>query len=188
MSEGNHVSQSASPDMPDFVPQGVVVNRLMPGRANLPEKLQGKIILSDWADALVNHTAYKEVDPDYLSRMLLVQTLTAQTPEEVFEQSGIRKLQELVPNAPGLGTGVVEIADLYVTSSDFGEGAPCYMIVDIVDETTGDAIRFSTGATQLQAQIIALLSFGTWPIRCQIKRTERKDRGGRFLFWLFPPE
>lgn len=182
------MTDPVSHDRPDFVPEGVVVNRLMPGRAPLPEKLQGKLILSDWADALVNHTAYKEVDPDYLSRMLLVQTLTAQTPDEVYEQSGIRKLQELVPNAPGLGTGVCEIVDLYVTSSDFGEGAPCYMIVDIVQDDTGEVTRFSTGATQLQAQIIALLSFGTWPIRCQIKRTERKDRGGRFLFWLFPPE
>lgn len=179
---------NASPDRPDFVPGTVVSNRLMPGRAPLPDVLQGKLVLSDWADALVNHTAYREVDPDYLSRMLLVQTLEAQTPDEVFEQSGIRKLQELIPNAPGLGTGPVEIVDLYVTASDFGEGAPCYMIVDIIDETTGEAVRFSTGATQLQAQIIALLSFGTWPIKCQIKRTERKDRGGRYLFWLFPPE
>lgn len=182
------MTDDASPDRPDFLPEAVVVNRLMPGRAPLPEKLRDKLSLSGWADALVNHTAYKEIDPDYLSRMLLVQTLTASTPDEVFEQSGIHKLQELIPNAPGLGTGPVEIVDLYVTASDFGEGAPCYMIVDMIDETSGEATRFSTGATQLQAQIIALLSFGTWPIRCQIKRTERKDRGGRFLFWLFPPE
>lgn len=182
------MSEDASPDRPDFLPDPVQTNKLLQGRHPLPEKLRDKLSLSAWAESIVNRAPYKELDPDYLSRMLLVQTLTAQTPDEVFEQAGIRKLQELVPNAPGLGTGPVEIVDLYVTSSDFGEGAPCYMIVDIIDETSGDAIRFSTGATQLQAQIIALLSFGTWPIRCQIKRTERKDRGGRFLFWLFPPE
>lgn len=182
------MTTDASPDAPDFVPEGVIVNRLMPGRAALPEKLQGKINLSDWANSLVNKAPYREPDSDYLSRMLLVQTLTAATPEEVFAQSGIKKLQELIPNAPGLGTGIIEICDLYVTDSDFGEGAPTYMIVDMIDESTGEATRFSTGATQLQAQIIALLSFGQWPIRCQVKRTERKDKGGRFMFWLLPPE
>jgi hypothetical protein len=66
------------------------------------------------------------------------------------------------------------------------EGAPCYMILDYISLDTGAKRKTTTGATQLQAQILRLIGFGIWPIRCQIKRTERKDKGGRFLFWLYP--
>lgn len=173
---------------PDFVPQGMIVPKLLQGRKPLPDTLAVKIDMSAWAESLANKAVYREIDPEYLSRALLVQTLTAETPEEVFNQSGIRKLQELVPNVPGMSTGPGTITDLYVTGSDFGEGMPCYIIVDFLSADTGELTRFSTGAAQLQAQILALLSFGTWPIDCQIKRTDRKDRGGRFLFWLSPVE
>ena len=156
--------------------------------APLPAALEGKLVLSSWAQSLVNHVPYAEPDPDYLSRMLLVQTLTAETPDAVFEQAGLRKLQEAIPNVPGGSTGPVEIYGLYVTGSDFGEGAPCYMILDTRDLETASEVKYTTGATQLQAQILRLVSFGVWPIRCKITRTERKDRGGRFLFWLFPPD
>lgn len=182
------MTQDDKADRPDFVPAGISTDMILAGRKPLPEALQDKMNLSAWAESLANKAPYKEPDPDYLSRMLLIQTLTAATPEEVFAQSGIRKLQELVPNAPGMTSGPGTITDLYVTASDFGEGAPCYIIVDFMSAVTGELTRFSTGASQLQAQILALLSFGTWPIDCEIKRTDRKDRGGRYLFWLSPVE
>lgn len=171
---------------PDFVPTGVSTDMILAGRHPLPEPLADKMNLSSWAESLANKAPYKEPDPDYLSRMLLVQTLTAATIDEVFAQSSIRKLQELVPNLPGQTTGPGTIIDLYVTGSDFGEGMPCYILVDFLSANTGELTRFSTGASQLQAQILALLSFGRWPIDCEIKRTDRKDRGGRYLFWLSP--
>lgn len=164
------------------------IEAMLAGDAALPEELRGRIVLRDWADSLVNHAKYEEPDPDYLSRTLLLQTLMAETPEAVLTQSGIRKLQESIPNAPGAGTGAVEVTSLYVTGSDFGEGAPCYMIFELTDLETGVPQKYSTGATQLQAQFLRLISLGVWPIRGQIKRTERKDRGGRFLFWFFPPD
>lgn len=154
----------------------------------LPAQLEGSFTLTAWAESLINHVPYVEPDPDYLSRTLLIQTLTAETVDDVLTQGGIRKLQESVPNVPGASTGPVEVYDLYVTGSDFGEGAPCYMILSLRDLETGFETKYTTGATQLQAQILRVLSLGIWPIRCKITRTERKDRGGRFLFWLFPPD
>lgn len=168
-------------------PTGEIVASPFDG-AQLPTQLQGVIVLSSWANALMNHTPYDEPDPDYLSRTLLFQTLTAETADEVLTQGGIRKLQESIPNVPGASTGPVEIFGLYVTGSDFGEGAPCYMILTLRDLETGFESKYTTGATQLQAQILRLISLGVWPIRGKITRTERKDRGGRFLFWLFPPD
>lgn|SRR5487761_267994 len=178
--------KNETPPAPDFVPQGTAP--ALTGSHPLPEILQGKFELTPWAESLVNRAPYNEPDPDYLSRMLLVQTLTAETAEAVLTQSGIRKLQESIPNVPGASTGPVEIYDLYVTGSDFGEGAPCYMILSVRDLETGFESKYTTGATQLQAQTLKLISLGTWPIRCKITRTERKDKGGRFLFWLFPPD
>lgn len=173
-------------DAPDFVPQEVfpALRKVHP----LPDILDGKINLSSWAESLVNKAPYSDPDPDYLSRMLLVQTLTAETIDDVFAQGNIRKMQEVIPNVPNAGTGPIEIYDLYVTGSDFGEGAPCYMILSVRDLETGFEARYTTGASQLQAQILALINLGVWPIRCKIGRTERKDRGGRFLFWLYPPD
>lgn len=154
----------------------------------LPTELTDKVDLSSWAEALVNKADYRSPDDDYLARKLLVQTLTADTVDAVFAQGNLRKLQEAIPNTPNAGTGPVEIYDLYVTDSDFGEGAKTYMILDTRDLESGFEVTYTTGATQLQAQILALLNLGQWPIKCKITRTERKDKGGRFLFWLMPPD
>jgi hypothetical protein len=165
-----------------------MVAPLIDSSATLPAELADNLNLSRWAESLVNHAPYTEPDPNYLSRVLLRQTLEATTPEQVFNPNDLDGLQKIIPNVPGAGTGPVEIDGLYVASSGMTEGAPCYMILDFTDLETGVKRKTTTGATQLQAQILRLLGFGIWPIRCQIKRTERKDRGGRFLFWLFPPD
>lgn len=154
----------------------------------LPEKLQGMINLGSWANALVLREKYREPDPEYLSLILLMQTLTAATPDEVLRQAGVGKLQEMIPNVPGANTGPIEINDLYVTESDFGEGAPCYVIMTWRDLELGTEVRATTGAQQVQAQLIKLLAFGIWPIRCCITRLDRKDKGDRYLFWVGPPQ
>jgi hypothetical protein len=173
----------------DIVPvSGAVINRLLRGELDLPAELTKVIDMQGWARSLITHEDYNEPDKDYLQRTLLLQTLSAESLEDVFRQGAVRKLQESVPNVPGGTTGPVDIYDLYVTDSDFGEGAPCYMLLGCRDLETGIEARYSTGAQQLQAQVMASICLGTWPIRCRITRTDRKDRGGRFLFWLFPPD
>lgn len=178
-------SQQEQSAAPDFVPSSMVAP-LISSPAKLPEALDGLFTLSAWAESLINHAPYTEPDPNYLSRLLLIQTLEATTPEQVLDPNDLDGLQKVVPNVPGAGTGPIEINGLYVARSDRADGAPCYMIFDYVDLETGVVRKTTTGANQLQAQFLRLLGFGIWPIRGQIKRTERKDRGGRFLFRLFP--
>lgn len=156
--------------------------------ARLPEDLDGIIDLSSWAEALYNGVPYNEPDEGYLSRLLIRQTLEATSPEQVFTPNDLDGLQKLIPNVPNAGTGPIEINGLYVAKSSMDQGAPTYMILDFTDLETGAIRKTTTGATQLQAQILRLIGFGVWPIRGNIKRTERKDKGGRFLFWLFPPD
>lgn len=170
------------------VSRGEVVQKLANERAPLPEIFEGKFTLTAWAESIVNNVPYVEPDPNYLSRLLITQTLTAASMDEVFAQRGVRKLQESVPNVPDAGTGPIFIDDLYIATSDQEDGMPCYMIMSTTHMETGEEAKYTTGAGQLQAQILAAISFGTWPIPCNIKRIDRKDRGGRYLFWMYPPE
>jgi hypothetical protein len=152
----------------------------------IPPLLAAKVDVIGWATSLFEGTTYTDPDPNYISRELLMMTLTADTVEAVLSASEITKLQQWIGNAPGAGTGPCEISDLYITGSDFGEGLPCYMIMTVTNLDTGHQRKVTTGASGLQAQVLRLISLGSWPIRCQITRTESKDKGGRFIFRLFP--
>lgn len=182
------MTTSASSKKDVAVKNGSAINRILSGEIEFPEEISKVIDMTGWAKALLTGTEYKEPDPDYLQRQLLLQTLSAETPEAVFEQGGIRSLQKSIPDVPGASTGPVEITGLYVTDSDFQEGARTYLLLTCVDLETGFESRYSTGVGQIQAQIMAALGMGIWPIRCRITRTERKDKGGKHMFWLFPPD
>lgn len=151
-------------------------------------KLAETVDLSAWANSLVNGVEYHEPDPDYLSRKLLMQTLTATTPEQVFEGTGIDGLQKMIPDMPDAGTGPIIISEIYVARSSLEQGTKTYVILTFTKMSTGETFTTTTGAQQVQAQLLKLASFGNYPVKCQIKRTDRKDRGGRFLFWVFPSD
>jgi hypothetical protein len=167
---------------------GGILGKLLAGEAVTPDEFHGVIDFHSWAKALLNHEDYQEPNKDYLSTLLMLQTLTSETIDEVFTQGGVRKLQEAVPNVAGASTGPIEIFNIYVTGSDFGEGAKTYVIMTARDMETGIETRYSTGAQQVQAQLLAMLLMGSWPLRCRIMRLDRKDRGDRFLFWVGPPD
>jgi|SRR6267378_3678793 len=154
--------------------------------APLPAELSGQFKLVDWYDSLVNKTPYVEPNPDFMSQRMLMLTLLSATPEQVMTPDKLIGLQELIPNAPGMSSGPVEFASIYVATSDQADGNKTYILFDLVNLDTNEVRTTTTGATMLQAQILTLLALGTWPIRGQIKRTERTDRGGRYLFQLFP--
>lgn len=162
-----------------------IVNRTTPGTV---AEVREQVSFEAWGNSLVNGTAYKEPDPGYLTRTLIMGLLTAETAEQVMAGNSIAKLQQIIPDAPGQGTGPIEITDLYVTGSDFDEGMPCYVIVSYVHMNDGESGKFTTGASYLQAQLLAMLNLGHWPIRCQIKRINRKDRAGKFLFQMYPAD
>lgn len=148
--------------------------------------LHEEIDFTAWGNALINGTDYDEPDPQYLVRQLLLGVLQSATADQVTAENAVLKLQNLIPDAPGQGTGPIQITDLYVTSSDFGEGAPCYIIATCHNLDTGEEVKFTTGAQYLQAQFLAMINLGHWPIQCQIKRINRKDKGGRYLLQMYP--
>lgn len=153
-----------------------------------PEGVARVLDMEGWAQSIVNRKPYVEPDPEFLSRMLAWQTITAESAEEVFRSQGIKGLQEMIPDTPGAGTGPIEITDLYVASSDFETGNPCYVIITATDLELTEEWKGTTGATNVQATLLALLANGVWPIRCQIIRGEQKDRGGRYLLLVVKPD
>ncbi len=154
----------------------------------LPEAFRTVINPAAWVNAILYHDKYVEPDPDFISRMLAAQSIMADTVEEAFSSAGIIKLQEWLIDRPGETTGPLEIIDLYVAASDFEAGTSSFVLVSFLMLETGATGKFSTGATNVQATLIGLLRLGTWPIRCQLKRGDSKDKGGKYLIHMLPPD
>lgn len=161
---------------------------LIQDTSRIPEAVNDIINMEAWASAVVRGTPYKEPDPDFIMRSLAIKAITAETPDEVFRQHNIRRAQEWITDEPGAGTGPIEILDLYVAESDFETGSPSYVIMSCVSLETGEEYKLTTGARNVQATLIGLIVSGVWPIRVQIKRGEMKDKGGRYLLFMLPPD
>lgn len=155
---------------------------------NIPPALSAIIDMGAWASAILRKTEYVEPDPDFISTMIAWRTISSQSIEEAFANQGVRKIQRMIADTPGATTGPIEITDLYVAASDFETGNPSYVIITATNMETGEEWRATTGATNVQATLIALMCNGMWPIQCQIKRGDSKDKGGRYLLFLLPPD
>lgn len=155
---------------------------------HLPAAFNDVINFEGWARAIVYRDPYKEPNPDFISQMLALQAITADTIEQVWQAAGVKKLQEILANTPGATTGPKEITDLYVAESDFETGNPTYVIITWMDMELGTEERVTTGATNIQATLIGLLKNGMWPMRVQVKRGDSKDKGDRYLMFMLPPD
>jgi hypothetical protein len=180
------------PSNSDIVPfrgsLAIPAGDIIADKSRIPAGVELIINMEAWASAIVRRTPYKEPDPDFLSAMLAYQAITAETAYEVLNAAGIKGLQESIPDVPGAGTGPFELTDLYVAESDFETGNPCYVIMTVTDLELGEEKKYSTGATNIQASLIGLLANGVWPIRAQIKRGDSKDKGGRHVMVMLPPD
>lgn len=156
--------------------------------AELPTELKGLFDIKDWVRALMTGEKYTELNPDFMAQRMMMLTLSATTVEEVLADEPMEGLQNLIPDAPWMGTGNITLTGLYVARSELENGAPTYMLLEYVREDRWEEVTTTTGATKLQLQFASMLAMGIWPIRGQIKRTDRKDRGGRHLFSFYPPE
>ena len=157
-------------------------------RIRVPEAISEIINVPGWIRSILLGRKYEEPDPDFISRMLALQAIEAETTEELFRASGVLKVQEIVPDVPLGEYGPFEITDYYVASSDFETGNPTYVIISGVLLDSGDEFRCTTGATNIQTTLIALIGLNVWPIRAKFKRSEIKDKGGRYLLFLMPPD
>lgn len=154
----------------------------------VPEQFFKVVNPQAWVNAILYGDTYHEPNPDFISRMLAAESIFAESPEEAFSSLGVHGLQNVLPDTPGATTGPLEITDLYVAASDFETGNPSYVVISAVKLATGEDVKYTTGATNVQATFIGLLRNGVWPIRCQFKRGDSKDKGGKFLIFMLPPD
>lgn len=162
--------------------------RKTPDIGKIPASLTKIINPEGWINAILYGDKYKEPDPEFISRMLAAMSVFAETPEEAFAVNGVRRLQAWLPDTPNASTGPLELTDLYVAESDFETGNPTYVIMSTVNMETGEEVRWTTGATNVQATLIGLLRNGVWPIKFQVKRGDSKDKGGHYLMFMLPPD
>jgi hypothetical protein len=157
-------------------------------KATWPEHLTTKIDFPGWVMAIAMGSDYKEPIPGYISKMLALEAILASTPEEVYKATGVKGLQEIIPDVPDATTGPHEILDLYVAESDIETGYSCFIIVEWLDLEMGGVSKWTTSATNVMSTLIGLLKFNQWPIRCQIKRGDSKDKSGKHLLLMLPPD
>jgi len=156
--------------------------------APLPPEIDGQFTVQDWFTALVTKEKYIEPNPDYMAERMLLLTLFSTTPEQVLTPKDLKGLQDLIPNVPWATTGPIILTDVYVAASDQEDGNTCYMLISYDSLDTGMSTTTTTGATHLQAQVLTLVALGAWPIKCQITRGDRQDKGGRYMFAMTPVE
>ena len=156
--------------------------------ADLPPELSKLFSLEAWLKSLIHGDPYTELDPDFMAKRMMMLTLSATTAEEIMADAPMDGLQKLIPDAPWQGTGNIMVTGLYVAKSDQPDGNPTYMLMEYFGKETGVEVTTTTGATKLQLQFASMLALGIWPLEGQIKRTDRKDRGGRHLFAFYPED
>lgn len=169
-----------------IVVQTSIETLLLETKPQLPLALDGAFELMSWYRSLAYREPYEEKDPERVARKIMLRTFQAKDAAAVFEHQKPFGLQGLVRNQPGASTGPIDIVDLYVAESEHKTGVPCFMVMEIVSHKTGDVMTTTTGAQEVQAQILSLIALGVWPIPCEIKRIDAQDRGGRYMFRVFP--
>lgn len=169
-----------------IVVQTSIETVLLEQKSLLPAALDGAFELMPWYRSLTLREPYEEKDPERIARKIMLRTFQAKDAASVFEHQKPFGLQGLVRNQPGASTGPIDIVDLYVAESEHKTGVPCFMVMEIMSRVTGDLLTTTTGAQELQAQVLSLVALGVWPITCEIKRIDAKDRGGRYMFRAFP--
>lgn len=152
------------------------------------ETIHLNVNVTAWMQSLVNGEKYAEPDPDFMMKSMMGKLLAAETAEEILADDPINGLQNVLPNVEGAGTGPIEIIGLYVAESNEATGYPTYVHITYVDLETGTEHRTTTGAGQIQMQLLQFVRIGAFPIRCQIKRLKATDQGGKHLLRMFPPD
>lgn len=154
----------------------------------LPAHVTAKIDLGGWMQTVFNKVPYTAMDGEAMNRLMLLSLLEAESVEEVLSESVGEKLQEMVPNAPFASTPPLEIFDVGVYPGDAENEPSTYLVIRATDLDSGEQVRLSTGATNIQVQMMRLLTLGVWPIRCCFKRIDKTDQGGRYIFRISLPD
>lgn len=157
-------------------------------RIKFPEEVEKYVSAEGWIRSILLGEKYREPDPDFLSRMLAAEVIFAGSIEEVFRQGMVRGLQEMLPDTAGYESEPFELDSIYVMESDYETGNPCYTVMRGTFLISGEDFITTTGATSVQAQLIALIAHNEWPIKAKFGRGDVTDKSGKHMMFLLPPD
>ena len=110
-------------------------------------------------------------------------------------QDGFERILEVIAQANNVADldaawrsrGMEELAGIPLTirgikkmPSDFESGLPWFLVVDGVNEVTGEPVTVTTGAVSVVAQLVKAWSMGAFPIRVRPVVAERPSRSGYY--------
>jgi len=76
-----------------------------------------------------------------------------------------------------LGRDLV-IRSIQKMPSSYEGGIPWFLVVDAVDEETGQAVTFTTGAINVVAQLVQAFALGGFPLKVTPAESERESAAG----------
>lgn len=156
--------------------------------AEVMKQVGGTIDLKAWVACVFNGEPYEAMNGEEMQRQMLLRVLEAETVDEVLSEDVGEKLQDMVPNFPDASTPPLELISVAVLPGDAENDPSTYLVIRARDIENGGEIRFSTGATNIQVQMMRILSLGVWPIKCIFKRVQKQDQGGRYIFRMSLPD
>lgn len=109
--------------------------------------------------------------------------------------AGFERILEAIANAqdkteldaPWRSSGLEELADIPLTvrgitkiPSDFPGGLPWFLVVDAVNEESGEALTITTGAVSVVAQLTKAWAMGAFPLRVKAVVAQRPSKSGYY--------
>lgn len=102
---------------------------------------------------------------------ILLDALNADDVDDFNDESKLPSLDSIAP-------AVIKVTEATRRESDLGGIMPWYLILDVVDTTTGEALRVQTSAAKPMAVIANLYSKGRLPALLEISKREKATQRG----------
>ncbi len=102
---------------------------------------------------------------------IIAAVMSAETPEQL-DQAWISGGRALPLNTPLTVTRIAK------SQSDFADGLGYYLVIDAVNEGTGEAAQYVTGASSIVAQLIKAYVSGWLPLRCVALEAAKPTKDG----------
>lgn len=121
------------------------------------------------------------------------ESMIASVPEA--GQDGFERILEVIAQAGDVrdldaawrSRGLEELAGVPLTirsikkmPSDFDSGLPWFLVVEAVNEVTGEPVTVTTGAVSVVAQLVKAWSMGAFPLRARPVVAERPSKSGYY--------
>lgn len=131
----------------------------------------------DWTPFLLGDDTPEFIDPEQASRDIVMQILNAESIDAVLDMAGTTPCEEILDRP-------IEIRAARAMRSAFEQGATMYLLLDVVDLDTSEALKVTCGARNVMAQLYRITQIGKLPVRGRICQSDRPTAQGYYPLWL----